>query len=215
MKKVVQSSWWEEYKVPVAIVATVVVLSGLEYIFGLPSSLFRSSETPDSPLPITVQVSGEVIPEKTCSTQGNTVCGKDGKTYANACLATKAHTDVQKLGKCDTDASVEVDTGMEERSHMLDANVPTETISSSEHDASLLTNTGMYHVYANEKLKYRFALPKYAYYQGFGARDGALHTVGVGLTASGAESFETSDVRLWYYKKAPTNASGTLFSFSG
>ena len=44
--------------------------------------------------------------------------------------------------------------------------------------------TDAYHHYDNTYLNFSFAMPIYSYYQGYGARDGAAHTMAVALTAS-------------------------------
>lgn len=48
-------------------------------------------------------------------------------------------------------------------------------------------------------------MPRYAYYQGGGRQDGAVHTMGVGLTGSGVEDFSQAPVQIFFYKKAITN----------
>lgn len=219
MKKVASPSWVEEYKVPVSIVGTLILLLVVEYVFHFPSSLFRpaSNPLPEPVISVTHKLPGEdEKPLPSCSDQENLVCGKDGKTYKNPCFARVAKAEVHKLGACKGVPVSEVTPDTTERTQILEGNNTTNSTSVAiEHDPSMLTNTGKYRVYANEKIGYRFALPKYAFYQGFGAKDGAVHAVAVGLTASGVEVFDTADVRLWYYKKMPTNASGSLFSFSG
>ncbi len=82
------------------------------------------------------------------------------------------------------------------------------------------TDTGSYHIYENKSFKYSFALPKYTYYQGLGARDGASHALAISLTASGVEDMSTSEVKVYFYKTPPatlptgkeaTLASGVLY----
>lgn len=53
--------------------------------------------------------------------------------------------------------------------------------------------------YDNSGLGYGFVLPKNSYFSGFGSRDGATHSVGVGRNAS-PESFELSEVKVRFYK---------------
>lgn len=55
-------------------------------------------------------------------------------------------------------------------------------------------------VYSNEAVGYSFNMPRNSYFAGFGAQDGAAHTVGI-TTGTGAESFSGSSVRVWYYPK--------------
>lgn len=59
-------------------------------------------------------------------------------------------------------------------------------------------------MYENKSFNYSFALPKYTYYQGLGARDGASHALAIALTASGVEDVGTADVRVYFYKTSPT-----------
>lgn len=53
--------------------------------------------------------------------------------------------------------------------------------------------------YDNAGLGYGFVLPKSSYFSGFGSRDGASHSVGIGRDAS-PESFELSEVKVRFYK---------------
>lgn len=51
------------------------------------------------------------------------------------------------------------------------------------------------------------SFPNYVYYQGYGARDGASHTMAMALTQSGVESFDSADVRVYFYRgSVPTDA---------
>ncbi len=49
-------------------------------------------------------------------------------------------------------------------------------------------------------------MPKYSYYSGAGARDGASHTIAIAPTASGVTDFATAPVQVWFYRVAPANA---------
>ncbi len=49
------------------------------------------------------------------------------------------------------------------------------------------------------------AFPKYSWYYGFGARDGALHSMAIALDEAGISNFESAPVRVWFYKTKPTN----------
>lgn len=53
------------------------------------------------------------------------------------------------------------------------------------------------------------AFPAYAYYQGYGARDGAIHTMAMGLTEADIADFDTAPVRVWFYKTPPANPPST------
>lgn len=60
-----------------------------------------------------------------------------------------------------------------------------------------LSDTGSL-TYWNEGIGYGFSLPRGAYFAGFGARDGATHSVGVGKEAP--ETFEGAAVRIRLFK---------------
>lgn len=53
-------------------------------------------------------------------------------------------------------------------------------------------------LYENSDWGYGFYMPYGAYWQGFGARDGAKHSVGVSRTGA-PRSFDSSDVKVWYF----------------
>lgn len=85
---------------------------------------------------------------------------------------------------------------------------PTPLTPSETASGAPIFDTGSYHIYANNSLNYGFALPKYTYYQGYGVRDSAAHTMAVSLTATGIDTFDTADVRIWYYRKLPADTTG-------
>ncbi|MBC7503501.1 hypothetical protein H7169_00850 [Candidatus Gracilibacteria bacterium] len=66
-------------------------------------------------------------------------------------------------------------------------------------------DTGSYLLYANSRLGYGFAMPRYSHYAGLGARDGAVHSVVIATTASGVLEFATAPVQIWLYSKIPAN----------
>lgn len=78
--------------------------------------------------------------------------------------------------------------------------------------ASGATLTEKVSVYENKDFGYGFQMPYGAYWQGFGERDGAKHSVGISRTAAPA-SFESSDVKLWYYpnRDVPVEGHSGLF----
>lgn len=54
-------------------------------------------------------------------------------------------------------------------------------------------------LYYNPGNNYSFSVPKGDYFAGFGAQDGASHTVGI-TAGTGVTSFDTAQVKLYYYK---------------
>ena len=66
--------------------------------------------------------------------------------------------------------------------------------------------------YYNEALGYGFSMPHNAYYRGFGARDGAAHSVGIRF-GTGIENIEDADVMVYYYTRTLGDSStGTIVS---
>ncbi len=65
-------------------------------------------------------------------------------------------------------------------------------------------DTGSYLLYSNAGLGYSFAMPKYSYYSGAGARDGASHTIAIATSASGVIDFSSAPIQVWFYRFAPT-----------
>jgi hypothetical protein len=70
-------------------------------------------------------------------------------------------------------------------------------------DSEIVFDTGSYVPYSNAS--YSFYLPKYAYYSGYGAQGGAAHTLAIGLTPTGTDSFDTADIRVSFYRTEPAN----------
>jgi hypothetical protein len=65
------------------------------------------------------------------------------------------------------------------------------------------TEVTKYHIYQNARLNYGFSFPKYSWYTGYGARDGAVHSMALGLSEADVASFDTAPVRLWFYMTKP------------
>ncbi|MDD2565459.1 MAG: Kazal-type serine protease inhibitor [Candidatus Gracilibacteria bacterium] len=53
--------------------------------------------------------------------------------------------------------------------------------------------------YSNSNFNYGFSIPANSYYSGYGAQEGANHTVGIS-TSSGITNFSSSEVKVYYFK---------------
>lgn len=143
------------------------------------------------------------------------VCGSDGQTYENLCRAQNAQVTVQHSGACQakktTSTGSTQNSSKNTNSSSSTSSSSTTTILPSENEGA--TSTGKlgnydekkYHLYSNEAVGYSFAFPKNTSYQGYGPRDGATHTLAISTSGSGAENFESADVKVYYYKKTPAN----------
>ena len=136
---------------------------------------------------LVTQTSQKTDSNTTCVSDYAPVCGANGRTYSNTCMANKAKTIVAYEGDCKQQTTENIQ--------------PTEV--SIATGWTLVFDTGSYQIYTNTV--YSFALPKYAYYSGFGAQGEASHTVAVGLTSTGTDAFATADVRIYFFKTIPAN----------
>lgn len=209
----------------------------LEYFYQIPSRFFVT-ENPNK-IDVVAPESGKSL--EACTMEYAPVCGKDDVTYSNSCIARRAGATIAHDGSCVAAGDTLVSTGNDtlpsaesNNGEALPVKVtpvvstgtimkppvvvnPPKTVSSEVQ----LLDSGSYQVYTNASAGYQIALPKYVYYQGYGARDGAAHTLAISLTNTGIDTFAASDVRVYYYKgSAPSDvmagstrietASGTI-----
>ena len=106
-----------------------------------------------------------------CTKEYAPVCGKNGRTYGNLCMARADTADIARFGRCDGTMVTPptVSTGATHRDTPITPSLPSPISTGGLVDTSsssgMLYDTGSYQIYTNNAYKYSLALPKYAYYQ--------------------------------------------------
>lgn len=178
--------------------------------------------------------SGNIV----CTREYMPVCGSDKQTYPNSCVAKNQWITSYTEGECSVVNSGAVQPVIPEQ---VVEPKPNTTVCTMEYapicgvDNKTYSNTCMawdvavlhigacdgsekqiydansYHLYANSGLGYGFAMPKYSYYSGAWARDGAAHSMAIGITASGILDFPSATVQLWFYRTVPATPPSSEF----
>ena len=92
------------------------------------------------------------------------VCGRDGKTYGNVCMARAKKVSIARFGACEENTPEDtpvVTPPVTNTSATLSGSTGSSGSVSLDY-----SNTGTYQIYENKNFGYTLSLPKYAYYRG-------------------------------------------------
>lgn len=188
------SSFWKKYAPYIAIMATLFIIWVWEYLFSEPSNWIgnlKSSVTRK-----------EVV--QVCTKEYTPLCGKNGKTYSNSCMARADKMEIARFGPCESttlDRASSWETIISDIPSLSRGEAPiVQPVASSW----MVYDTGSYQIYTNTSYKYSLALPKSVYYQWNKWVGWASHLFSIGFSGTGVEVFDTAPVRVYFYASGVT-----------